>query len=123
LAASRKKKACGCAQVVWPGRFLTYKTVEKSAAHSYDQPMRRTRSAALILAILVPYVGRVAADDYEPPPAYYNSATGTGSTLNGQLASVMTVGQVQRNYGNFRDSAAITDADPSQPRNIALVYN
>lgn len=62
------------------------------------------------------------ADAYDPPANYYNSATGTGATLKGQLASIMTTGHIQRTYGDFRESAAITDADPARPGNILLMY-
>lgn len=60
---------------------------------------------------------------FEPPAGYYNAATGTGTTLKGQLKTIMTNGHIQRNYGNLRDSSAITDADPNHPGNILLVYN
>jgi endonuclease I len=35
----------------------------------------------------------------------------------------MSTGHILKSYGNFRDSAAITDADPNIPGNILLVYN
>ncbi len=63
------------------------------------------------------------AGPYDPPPAYYSGATGTGATLKTQLTAAMSAGHIQRTYGNFRDSAAIHDADPNNPGNILLVYN
>ena len=63
------------------------------------------------------------ADPYDPPAGYYNSATGTGPALKNQLTTIMSSGHIQRTYGDFRYSAAITDADPDNPGNILLVYN
>ncbi len=63
------------------------------------------------------------AAQYDPPAGYYNSATGTGATLKSQLATIMSSGHVQRSYGDFRFSAAISDRDPDNPNNILLVYN
>ncbi|CAN0355614.1 unnamed protein product, partial [Ectocarpus sp. 4 AP-2014] len=59
----------------------------------------------------------------EIPAGYYDSATGTGTTLKSQLATIMSTGHILRSYGNFRDSAAITDRDPNNPNNILLAYN
>jgi len=61
--------------------------------------------------------------DYLPPSNYYSSATGTGSSLKGQLTTAMTSGHIQRSYGDFRFSAAVTDTDPNQSGNILLAYN
>jgi endonuclease I len=63
------------------------------------------------------------ADAWDPPAGYYNGATGTGATLKSQLNTIMSTGHIQRTYGNFRDSAAIHDADPNAPGNILLVYD
>ncbi|MEO2049473.1 MAG: endonuclease [Pirellulales bacterium] len=82
----------------WPGRFLAC-------------------SVVLILSAIA------LAGPFDPPVGYYNSATGTGSTLKGQLTSVMSTGHIQRSYGDFRYSAAVTDADPDIPGNILLAYN
>ena len=76
-----------------------------------------------ILAILGIVFGTQAFGQWDPPPGYYSNATGTGSTLKGQLESAMTVGHIQGRYGDFRFSAAIHDQDPSNPDNIRLVYN
>lgn len=64
-----------------------------------------------------------AAQNYDPPANYYNSATGTGSTLKSQLQTIMSSGHIDRLYGDFRDSAVITDADPNLPGNILTVYD
>ena len=63
------------------------------------------------------------ADAYDAPEGYYDAATGTGATLESQLRSIMSSGHIQRRYGDFRYSAAITDEDPDNPGNILLVYN
>jgi endonuclease I len=64
-----------------------------------------------------------AAAQWDEPPGYYSGATGTGPTLKNQLTSIMSAGHIQRQYGNFRFSAAIHDQDPNNPSNILLVYN
>jgi len=65
----------------------------------------------------------VWADAWDPPPTYYDGATGTGATLKSQLTTIMSTGHIQRTYGDFRYSAAITDQDPNNASNILLVYN
>jgi len=85
---------------------------------------RRTFAAyAAVVFVFVFLLSAAQAGPYDPPADYYNSATGTGVTLKNQLQSIMTNGQIQRTYGDFRYSAAITDADPNVPGNILLVYN
>lgn len=74
-----------------------------------------------VLTGLIP--GLLIAGPYDAPAGFYNSATGTGSTLESQLYNIMSTGHIQRNYGNFRDMAVITDADPNQSGNIILVYD
>lgn len=88
--------------------------------------MRIESSYCYLLAIFcwlgLPLVS-AHAQNYDPPSNYYNSATGTGSTLKNQLQSIMSNGHIERLYGNFRDSAVITDADPNVPGNILTVYD
>jgi endonuclease I len=72
---------------------------------------------------LVGYPARLLADAYDPPANYYNSVTSTGATLKTQLTGAMSAGHILRNYGTFRESAAITDRDPANPNNVLLVYN
>ena len=59
---------------------------------------------------------------FEPPPGYYNTATGTGSTLKSQLHDIID-GHVVRSYGDARLLLQVTDQDPNDPDNIILVYN
>ncbi|MEM6334119.1 MAG: endonuclease [Planctomycetota bacterium] len=65
----------------------------------------------------------VANDPWAAPATYYDNATGTGSTLQSQLRTIMLNGQVLRSYGEFRDMAEVTDADLDNPGNILLVYD
>ena len=60
---------------------------------------------------------------WDAPSNYYSSATGSGATLKSQLTAAMSAGHIQRQYGDFRFSAAIHDQDPSNSSNIVLVYN
>ena len=60
---------------------------------------------------------------FEPPETYYQNATSTGAELKNQLESAMSAGHIEALYGDFRFSAAIHDQDPSNPRNIRLVYD
>jgi endonuclease I len=66
--------------------------------------------------------GRALAQ-WDAPPSYYAGATGTGAQLKSQLTTIMSTGHIQRSYGDFRDSAAIHDQDPTNPSRILLVYN
>ncbi|MEZ6318929.1 MAG: endonuclease [Phycisphaerales bacterium] len=65
----------------------------------------------------------LASDPWAPPVGYYDAATGAGSTLKSELYDIMRTGHLQRSYGDYRYSAAITDADPNHPGNIILIYN
>ena len=87
--------------------------------------MNRILYSMVVLLYTVSVSSLLNADDidYLPPPTYYAGATGTGSTLKSQLTVAMSSGHIQRSYGNFRDSAIIHDADPSNPGNILLGYN
>ena len=59
----------------------------------------------------------------DPPPTYYNSATGTGATLKQQLDTIMTNGNNLVTYGDARYILNITDQDPSNANNVLLTYN
>ncbi len=80
-------------------------------------------AAGAASAILLTLVSGATADQWDPPASYYNAATGTGATLKSQLTTVMTVGHIQRSYGDFRFSAALSDAHPTTPGSIFLCYN
>ncbi|GJM24380.1 MAG: hypothetical protein DHS20C16_07950 [Phycisphaerae bacterium] len=80
-------------------------------------------SNILVGAAVLGLSADLASGQYDPPAGFYNGANGTGSTLKSQLSAIMSSGHIQRTYGNFRDSAAITDADPNISGRILLVYN
>lgn len=82
-----------------------------------------TRLLVFAQAIVLSAPLSAVAGPYDAPAGYYSSATGTGATLKSQLATIMSTGHIQRTYGNFRDSAAITDRDPNNPNNILLAYD
>lgn len=82
----------------------------------------RGASGAAMLVILLSGAAS-GADQYDPPASYYNSATGTGSTLKGQLTAAMSAGHIQRTYGDFRVMSRTVDQDPNNLTNILLVYN
>lgn len=77
----------------------------------------------LLLFFCVICSGVLFADTWDAPSSYYNSATGTGSTLKSQLRTIMSANHTQRKYGDFRYSAAITDRDPDNSSKILLCYN
>jgi len=62
------------------------------------------------------------ADAYDPPPTYYNAATGTGATLKSQLNSIIKV-ETAMSYDAARSSLQITDADPNNPGHMLTVYD
>lgn len=64
----------------------------------------------------------VAAGPYDPPPAYYESATGVGATLRVQLHDIVDDHTVL-SYNSARANLQVTDEDPSNSDNIILVYN
>ncbi|MCB9850419.1 MAG: endonuclease [Phycisphaerales bacterium] len=76
-----------------------------------------------IVALLFASAAAPSFAQYDPPPGYYDSATGTGATLRSQLQTIMSTGHVQRTYGDFRYASAIIDRDPNNASNILLVYN
>ena len=73
---------------------------------------------SICLAAIVAWAG-----PYDPPPTYYNSATGTGATLKQQLDTIMTNGNNLVTYGDARYILNITDQDPSNANNVLLTYN
>lgn len=85
---------------------------------------RRTGLLRLTLGLLLSLAPAGAwAGPYDPPPTYYNSATGTGATLKQQLDNIMTSGNILLSYGDARFILDDTDEDPANPSNVLLVYN
>lgn len=86
--------------------------------------VRGTRILQLALILAASVAAAVAwAGPYDPPPTYYNSATGTGATLKQQLDTIMTNNNVLLTYGDARYILNITDQDPSNSSNVLLTYN
>ncbi len=80
-------------------------------------------AAGAATALTLSLASGAAADQWDPPVSYYSGATGTGATLKAQLTTAMTVGHIQRSYGDFRSSAALSDANPDIGGWIYLCYN
>ena len=87
-------------------------------------PCLRLRTPAIILAVLLaPWqLTGTLADPYDPPPPYYDTATGTGATLQGQLHDIIDSHTVF-SYGDARSIFQDTDVDPNDSDNIILVYD
>lgn len=86
--------------------------------------MRHLLTKSICFLALVTFVANTTKGDaYDPPANYYSAATGTGATLKSQLTTIMSTGHILRSYGDFRFSAAITDADPNVPGNLLTVYS
>lgn len=66
--------------------------------------------------------GRVVADAYDPPASYYNTATGTGSTLKQQLNDIID-NHTALSYDSARTNLQITDAALNQPGYMVAVYD
>ena len=62
------------------------------------------------------------ADAYDPPVGYYNTATGTGSTLKQQLNDIID-NHTALSYDAARANLQISDADPAQSGHIITVYD
>ncbi len=62
------------------------------------------------------------AGPYDAPAGYYNSATGTGATLKGQLHDIIDNHTVY-SYDAARSILQYTDQDPNNPDHMLLVYN
>ena len=64
----------------------------------------------------------VLGQNFDPPFNYYDSATGTGSTLQSQLHNIID-NHTMRSYGDARSLLQITDADPDRPGHMILAYS
>lgn len=78
------------------------------------------RHVSFVLLLLVASV--TLAGPYDAPAGYYSSATGTGSTLKGQLHNIID-GHSSYSYGAARSILQDTDVDPNDPNRMILVYN
>ena len=82
-----------------------------------------SRSLAICMILATLLCSGTAKGQWDPPANFYLNATGTGSTLENQLRTIMTSGHIQRTYGDYRFSAAISDRDPNNSSRILLVYD
>ncbi len=63
----------------------------------------------------------LAHGQYEPPPGYYSSATGTGTTLRNNLHNIID-NHVVRSYGDARFALQLLDVDPNNASRVILIY-
>jgi endonuclease I len=59
---------------------------------------------------------------YDPPPGYYSTATGTGATLKAQLNEIIDQHTVI-SYANRTPAIRLLDEDPNNTLNLILVYS
>ena len=64
-----------------------------------------------------------AAHPCDPPPSYYDAATGTGATLKSQLNTIIKTGYTALSYDSARTNLQVTDADPNNPGHMLSVYD
>jgi len=91
-----------------------------------SSPCFAVRIAALLLL-----TGSCAFAQYEPPADYYDTATGTGSTLMANLNVITgrnywvpgSTTHLVRSYDSARQSLHILHRDPNNAANIILIYN
>ena len=85
---------------------------------------RRTQLLQLALTLATSVVAGVIAraGPYDPPPTYYNSATGTGATLKTQLHDIIA-NHTALSYDSARTNLQDTDRDPDNPGHMLLVYD
>ena len=86
-------------------------------------PCLQSLSAKAVVFVVLFISVQFAHGQWDPPVNFYSNANGTGATLQNQLRSIMTSGHIQRMYGDFRFSAALSDQDPNNSSRILLTYN
>lgn len=72
-------------------------------------------------ALVVFFQAGTSDGQYDPPPGYYSTATGTGSALKSQLAAVINP-HTQIGYSNRVAPLDRLDQDPNNANNLLLVY-
>jgi endonuclease I len=84
----------------------------------------RQRRSTLALFLVAALLCRLAAADaYDPPASYYNTANGTGATLKSQLHTIISTGDTSRSYDDLRSDLQVTDAVVGDSSKIRVVYN
>ena len=80
--------------------------------------------AQLSISVALLFCCTSAFAQWEAPASYYSNVDDTtGATLKARLTAAMSAGHIEREYGDFRFSAAIHDQDPANSSNILLVYD
>ena len=80
--------------------------------------------AQLSISVALLFCCTSAFAQWEAPASYYSNVDDTtGATLKARLTAAMSAGHIEREYGDFRFSAAIHDQDPANNSNILLVYD
>ncbi len=72
--------------------------------------------------VLLAAAERRVVAQYDPPAGYYSTATGTGTTLKNQLHNIID-GHSTISYDSLRTALQVSDADPTNPNRIIVVYN
>ncbi len=83
--------------------------------------MKRLRIPAVFLAFCA-WRSFAAAQSYDPPANYYNTATGTGAALKQQLNDIID-GHTDIGYDAARSALQVTDSDPNSPGHMITVYD
>jgi endonuclease I len=78
-------------------------------------------ASKLGLAALLALPARGLAQNFDPPPNYYATATGTGATLKNNLHNIIR-GHTVRSYDQMRQALPVVDRDPSNSSNLILIY-
>ncbi|MBL8746912.1 MAG: endonuclease [Phycisphaerae bacterium] len=86
-------------------------------------------SLVTVPAVLVFTAAALA--QYDPPPGYYSTATGTGATLRAQLRAIIgrnywvpgSVSHQVRSYDNARLALPILSRDPNDPSRVINIYS
>jgi endonuclease I len=83
---------------------------------------RATAAIAGLFALVVPMVAAPA--EAAPPAGYYDAAAGlSGERLKDALHDIISTGTRSITYERVWDALRVTDEDPSNPKNVILVYS
>ncbi len=83
---------------------------------------KKLRTLSLLSILVIGVAVGPALGQYEIPAGYYDTATGVGLTLKGQLHNIIDDHRVQEyEIGNI--NLQILDEDPNNSENIILIYN
>ena len=100
-------------------------------APANDLPANQPRVMSIFFRMLMLVLGLgiwqsvsmpALGQNFDPPFNYYDSATGTGSTLQSQLHNIID-NHTMRSYGDARSLLQVTDADPDRPGHMILAYS